>query len=155
MPDPDRQTVAFYNLENFFDTVDDPAKNDNDFLPGSYKNWSEQRYLEKLENITSSISSIDQNSVPAIIGVAEIENKTVLTDLIYQPGISFMSKVHLTEMISSTSLLITGHPAGREPGKRCQNVSLRHRFFPTKHETYCRPTPGPRLSSWAILMIYP
>jgi len=86
MPDPDRQIVAFYNLENFFDTVDDPVKNDNDFLPGSFKDWSEQRYLEKLENITSSISSIDQNSVPAIIGVAEIENKTVLTDLIYQPA---------------------------------------------------------------------
>ena len=83
MPDADRQTVAFYNLENFFDTVDDPVKNDDDFLPGSYKDWSEQRYLEKLENITSSISSIDQNRVPAIIGVAEIENKTVLTDLIY------------------------------------------------------------------------
>jgi hypothetical protein len=86
MPVPDRQIVAFYNLENFFDTVDDPVKNDNDFLPGSFKDWSEQRYLEKLENITSSISSIDQNSVPAIIGVAEIENKTVLTDLIYQPA---------------------------------------------------------------------
>ena len=53
---------------------------------GHIKTWSEQRYLEKLENITSSISSIDQNSVPAIIGVAEIENKTVLTDLIYQPA---------------------------------------------------------------------
>lgn len=86
MPDADRQIVAFYNLENFFDTVDDPVKNDNDFLPGSFKDWSEQRYLEKLENITSSISSIDQNTVPAIIGVAEIENKTVLTDLIYQPA---------------------------------------------------------------------
>ncbi len=86
MPDPDRQIVAFYNLENFFDTVDDPVKDDNEFLPGSIKDWSEQRYLEKLENITRSISSIDQNSVPAIIGVAEIENKTVLTDLIYQPA---------------------------------------------------------------------
>lgn len=85
MPDPDRQIVAFYNLENFFDTLDDPVKDDNDFMPGSFRDWSEQRYLEKLENITSSISSIDQNRVPAIIGVAEIENKTVLTDLIYQP----------------------------------------------------------------------
>jgi len=85
MPAPDRQIVAFYNLENFFDTLDDPAKDDNDFLPGSFKDWSEQRYLEKLENITRSISSIEQGRVPAILGVAEIENKTVLTDLIYQP----------------------------------------------------------------------
>jgi predicted extracellular nuclease len=86
MPDHDRLIVAFYNLENFFDTLDDPVKDDNDFLPGSFKDWSERRYLEKLENITSSISSIDQNLVPVIIGVAEIENKTVLTDLIYQPA---------------------------------------------------------------------
>ncbi len=85
MPAPDRQIVAFYNLENFFDTLDDPVKDDNDFLPGSSKDWSEQRYLEKLENVTLSISSIEQGRVPAIIGVAEIENKTVLTDLIYQP----------------------------------------------------------------------
>ena len=85
MPDPDRQIVAFYNLENFFDTVDDPLKDDNEFLPGSFKDWSEQRYLEKLENITRSISSIDQNRVPAIIGVSEVENKTVLTDLLYLP----------------------------------------------------------------------
>lgn len=84
MPDPDRKIVAFYNLENFFDTRNDPEKEDNDFLPGSFKDWSEQRYLEKLENITSSISSIDPDRIPAIIGVAEIENKTVLTDLIYQ-----------------------------------------------------------------------
>ena len=85
MPDAERQIVAFYNLENFFDTVDDPVKDDHEFLPGSLKDWSEQRYLEKLENITSSISSIDQNRVPAIIGVSEVENKTVLTDLLYQP----------------------------------------------------------------------
>ena len=85
MPDAERQIVAFYNLENFFDTVDDPLKDDNEFLPCSLKDWSEQRYLEKLENITSSISSIDQNRVPAIIGVSEVENKTVLTDLLYQP----------------------------------------------------------------------
>ncbi|MCK5463708.1 MAG: hypothetical protein KAI95_11855, partial [Bacteroidales bacterium] len=69
----------------FFDTVDDPVKDDNESLPGSFKDWSEQRYLEKLENITRSISSIDQNRVPDIIGVSEVENKTVLTDLLYQP----------------------------------------------------------------------
>jgi len=86
MPEPSRQIVAFYNLENFFDTLDDPVKDDKDFLPGSFKDWSEQRYLVKLENITSSISSIDRNRLPVIIGVAEIENKTVLTDLIYQPA---------------------------------------------------------------------
>lgn len=86
MPDPDRHIVAFYNLENLFDTVDDPRKNDNDFLPGSHKDWSEYRYLEKLENITRSIASIHRDRLPDIIGVSEIENKTVLTDLVFQPA---------------------------------------------------------------------
>jgi hypothetical protein len=94
MPDCDRQIVAFYYLENFFDALDDPVKDNNDFLPGSFKDWSEQRYLEKFENITSSISSIDQNRIPAIIGVAEIENKTVLTDLIFQPAFNGDDIVH-------------------------------------------------------------
>ena len=78
-----QQSIAFYNLENFFDTVDDPNTNDDDFLPNGYKNWTELRYLKKLENISASIASIP-NGLPALIGVAEIENKTVLTDLIYQ-----------------------------------------------------------------------
>ena len=86
MPDPDRHIVAFYNLENLFDTIDDPHKDDNDFLPGSIKDWSEYRYLEKLENITRSIASIRPGRLPDIIGVSEIENKTVLTDLVYQPA---------------------------------------------------------------------
>ena len=84
MPDPDQHIVAFYNLENLFDTVDDPAKEDDDFLPDSPKDWSAYRYLEKLENITRSIGSIGQDRLPAIIGVSDIENKTVLTDLVYQ-----------------------------------------------------------------------
>ncbi len=86
MPGQERHIAAFYNLENLFDTADDPHKNDNDFLPGSHKDWSADRYLEKLENITRSIASINPDQLPAIIGVSEIENKTVLTDLVYQPA---------------------------------------------------------------------
>jgi predicted extracellular nuclease len=78
------QTIAFYNLENFFDTVDDPDKNDDDFLPNGTNHWTENRYLRKLEKIAESIASIQANKLPVIIGVAEIENKTVLTDLLYQ-----------------------------------------------------------------------
>ena len=86
MPGQDKFIVAFYNLENLFDTVDDPGKEDDDFLPGSRRDWSEYRYLEKLENITSSIASIHPGRLPCVIGVSEIENKTVLTDLVYQPA---------------------------------------------------------------------
>lgn len=75
--------VAFSNVENLFDTVDEPLKNDDDFLPDSRLNWSDYRYSKKLENIAKSIASIP-GRVPAIIGLAEIENRVVLEDLIAQ-----------------------------------------------------------------------
>ncbi len=76
--------TAFYNVENLFDTSDEPLKNDDDFLPGSRLQWSDYRYMEKLENIATSLSSIQAEHLPAIIGLAEIENRTVLQDLITQ-----------------------------------------------------------------------
>ena len=55
---PASTIVSFYNVENLFDTIDDPLKNDGDFLPDSPKKWTNYRYSEKLENIAESISSI-------------------------------------------------------------------------------------------------
>lgn len=79
-----QHTIAFYNLENFFDTVDDPIKNDDAFLPNGEKHWTDNRYLRKLELIAASIESICPISLPVLLGVAEVENAIVLTDLIYQ-----------------------------------------------------------------------
>lgn len=84
MPHKDPIIAAFYNVENLFDTVDDPFKNDEDFLPGSKLDWNDYRYVEKLENIAESISSIHPGQLPAIIGLCEIENRTVLQDLVAQ-----------------------------------------------------------------------
>lgn len=82
-PLPLSPIVAFYNVENLFDTMDEPLKNDEDFLPDSRLNWSDYRYSKKLENIAKSLSSIP-GQLPAIIGLAEIENSKVLEDLIAQ-----------------------------------------------------------------------
>ena len=81
---PKSLIAAFYNVENLFDTMDDPAKNDEDFLPGSSLKWTDYRYSKKLENIAKSIASIQPDQLPAIIGLAEIENRMVLQDLIAQ-----------------------------------------------------------------------
>lgn len=81
---PKSLIAAFYNVENLFDTVDEPLKNDDDFLPGSYLEWSDYRYMEKLQNIAESISGIHPGHMPAIIGLAEIENRRVLQDLTAQ-----------------------------------------------------------------------
>ncbi|MCZ2140708.1 MAG: endonuclease/exonuclease/phosphatase family protein [Bacteroidia bacterium] len=67
--------IAFYNQENLFDTIDDPHKNDNEFLPTSKKEWNTEKYLNKLQNMSKVISSINDNKAPDIIGMAEVENK--------------------------------------------------------------------------------
>lgn len=76
--------VAFYNLENLFDTEDGP-NNDTDFLPDGSYSWTEERYKQKLHNMASAISKIAKKGGPDILGVAEIENRKVLEDLIREP----------------------------------------------------------------------
>lgn len=78
-------TIAFYNIENLFDTVNDPMSDDDDFLPTSRKRWTKKRYYNKLRKIGSVISKIgndDSDEAPVIVGLAEVENKLVLSDLI-------------------------------------------------------------------------
>lgn len=78
--------VAFYNVENLFDTENDPLKNDEDFLPeGSYQ-WTPERYAEKLRHLSDVISLIGKEfGGPVILGVSEIENRKVLEDLAATP----------------------------------------------------------------------
>ena len=78
-------TIAFYNIENLFDTVDDAFTDDNDFLPHSAKRWTEKRYqnkLRKLGQVISQIGEADVDLPPAIVGLAEVENEHVVEDLI-------------------------------------------------------------------------
>jgi predicted extracellular nuclease len=78
-------TIAFYNLENLFDTFDDKFTHDNDFLPRSEKNWTEKRYRKKVRKLGYAISNIGvktSKKLPAIVGLAEVENKLVIDDLL-------------------------------------------------------------------------
>lgn len=77
--------VAFYNVENLFDTVDDPLTLDNDFTPKGNKKWSKDKYRHKIKKITSILSllgSQESKYTPAIIGLVEVENANVLKDLV-------------------------------------------------------------------------
>mgnify|MGYP001171171479 CR=1 FL=1 len=74
-------TVMFYNVENLFDTVDDPATEDEEFTPGSEKNWNTEKYDKKLADIDSVIRDLPGEELPAIIGFAEVENIQVLNEL--------------------------------------------------------------------------
>ena len=76
-------TIAFYNCENFFDTKDDPNKDDNEFLPEAPMKWDEVKYKNKLEKVAQVLdSSVAGIGLPAIAGLVEIENKEVLEDLV-------------------------------------------------------------------------
>ncbi|HOY32981.1 MAG TPA: endonuclease/exonuclease/phosphatase family protein [Bacteroidales bacterium] len=76
--------VAFYNVENLYDTIDDPKTDDAEFLPTGIQNWNTAKYSLKLQRISEVISKIGQEVVPGgpvIIGLSEIENRYVLEDL--------------------------------------------------------------------------
>lgn len=74
-------TVAFYNVENLFDTLDTPHKIDEEFLPSSAKEWNSEKYAKKLEHIGAVLSSLNKPGLPDIIGLCEVENKKVVEDL--------------------------------------------------------------------------
>src|SRR5687768_11779063 len=77
--------LGFYNLENLYDTVDNPNVNDEEFLPNSERQYNSRIYLDKLEHLSDAISQIGTDINPdglALLGVSEIENDTVLNDLI-------------------------------------------------------------------------
>jgi len=78
--------IAFYNLENLFDTKNNPLVLDDDFTAKSEKNWTEKKYQKKLKKLGSVISQIGYEETlhpPVLLGVAEVENKGVLEDLIH------------------------------------------------------------------------
>ena len=82
--------IGFYNLENLFDTYDDPAKNDEEFLPDGKNQWSDVKYQKKLHNMATVIRSMAQTNgrFHTLLGVSEIENRLVLEDLVSQPEIA-------------------------------------------------------------------
>ncbi|SFB71526.1 Endonuclease/Exonuclease/phosphatase family protein [Flagellimonas taeanensis] len=82
-----RYTIAFYNLENFFDAKDDPHSLDDDFTPGGLRNWNESKFRNKSRKIARALSEIgreESNKPPVLVGIAEVENKTVITSILQQ-----------------------------------------------------------------------
>ena len=83
-------TLAFYNVENLFDTINDPNKNDEaspmmeiDYNRGNI-------YKKKVKNMARVISDIGTENTkrhPAIVGLSEVENKQVIIDLINDPSL--------------------------------------------------------------------
>lgn len=73
--------ILFYNTENLFDTIDSPDVNDEEYTPTSEKNWNTERYFDKINKLTKTIS-FPENHQPLLIGLCEVENTKVINDLI-------------------------------------------------------------------------
>lgn len=76
-------TIAFYNTQNFFDTMDAPGKEDDAYTPAGSLKWDQEKYNRKVQKLASTISRIGGG--PAIIGLTEVENALVVQDLLNTP----------------------------------------------------------------------
>ena len=77
--------VSFYNLENFYDTIDDPLKSDEEFTPTGSLKYNSARYQKKIKHLAKAIADLGKavgSRGPDLLGVCEVENATALNDLI-------------------------------------------------------------------------
>lgn len=123
--------VMFYNVENLFDTWDDPAIQDEDFLPTAEAQWTEERLNKKLMHIAQVIHAVgDKDILPDVMGLAEVENRRVLDYLMTRTDLGKLgySIVHYDS-----------------PDKRGIDVALiyrKDRFKPLKTSKYAVVFPG-------------
>ncbi len=83
--------IAFYNVENLFDTIPNPMKDDLNFTPGSRARWNTERYNKKLVDLAKVVEDMDH---PPILGLAEVENALVLNDFCKAIGKPYYSFIH-------------------------------------------------------------
>lgn len=75
--------IMFYNVENAFDTSDDTATNDDDFLPDGLFRWNESRYWKKISSLYKTIVAAGEWEPPELVAFCEVENRKVLEDLVH------------------------------------------------------------------------
>lgn len=86
--------VAFYNLENLFDTINNNGNYDLEFSPQGQRQWNGKKYKSKIHNMAYAISKLKTDITPkgpAVIGISEIENRSVIEDLVNDPQIKSMN----------------------------------------------------------------
>ncbi|MCL2074200.1 MAG: endonuclease/exonuclease/phosphatase family protein [Marinilabiliaceae bacterium] len=86
--------VAFYNVENLYDTIDTKGINDTEFTPKGPKKWNSERYWEKIDRLSEVISKFGHHeNIPgaAIVGLSEVENREVVEDLVKSRRISHLN----------------------------------------------------------------
>lgn len=79
--------IVSYNVENFFDCVDDSLTDDSEYLHGGMRGWNYAKYQQKQANISKVITAIGGWDAPALVGLCEIESEKCLFDLTYYSGL--------------------------------------------------------------------
>lgn len=74
--------IVSYNVENFFDTTDDPETDDDDFLPDGELRWTKGRFHNKVNRISWVISTLGGWQYPDIVALVEVENEEVVRKLV-------------------------------------------------------------------------
>lgn len=80
--------IVFYNTENFFDTRNDSLTADDEFTPAGSRHWNYSKYKSKVNNLYKTFIALGNWNPPDVIGVCEVENKQVLTDLVNNTPLS-------------------------------------------------------------------
>lgn len=79
--------IMCYNVENYFDCVDDSLTNDKEYLPKGMRGWNTTKYIQKQTNIARVITAIGGWEAPAIVGLCEVESRKCLFDLTKYSGL--------------------------------------------------------------------
>lgn len=81
-------SILFYNVENLFDTMDDPVFGDDEFALNGSRHWTRSRYKKKVDHLYKTIVASGRWDPPDIIGLCEVENRQVLNDLFRETPLS-------------------------------------------------------------------
>lgn len=135
-------SIAFYNLENLFDTEDDPKTNDQEFLPeGSYK-WTEDDLKVKIQNLGKVINELGDEDGPEILGVCEVENKAVLERLVQ------------TKKLRKKGYEVVHKDSPDQRGIDCALVYKKKKFLPLYTKSYAVQFPeNPDIKTRDIFLV--
>lgn len=88
--------ILFWNVENLFDTKNDSLKLDDEFTSESLKHWTNYRYYQKLKGLSRVIIASNKWNPPALIGLCEIENDSVIYGLTRYTGLRNLEYKYIT-----------------------------------------------------------
>jgi len=81
-PRTNRARIAFYNVENLFNTENDSLVSDEGYTPEGTSHWTKYRYWNKINKLSKVIVALGGWDYPEIVGLCEVENRRVVSDLI-------------------------------------------------------------------------